>query len=268
MNKRFFIDLPKVLSELPIPANEKTHCYKANEILIKNYVHNECLELESCLFADRYDWESAFIGILNDIRHMFEEFDVLPYLHETSEDYQQRRLKNICVPYFQGLFLCLEGLEASANRLGLMETGKDTIQFIKPSARVGNGKKIADSLASYFFYFATPVVQTAAGSHRRPQEAKKPSFRSIIQYTDKEGLLKRLHELIDDETSSAMVGAILLRASAAFEGLIMRMPTQREFDEEFPKFKYNNWQSIHNYTNQKSLKALDKANKVVIFDKV
>ena len=107
--------------------------------------------------------------------------------------------------------------------------------------------------------------QTATGSHRRPQEAVKPSFRVIIQHPDKDGLLKRLHELIDDETSSAMVGATFLRAY--HECYIKRMPTQREFDEEFPKFKYNNWQAIHKYMKITDNKALDKAKGIVIFNK-
>ena len=76
-----------------------------------------------------------------------------------------------------------------------------------------------------------------------------------------------MHELIDDEKSPAMVGAIFLRASSEFDSLIKRMPTRKEFDAEFPLFKYKYWQSIHNYMSNNNQNALVKANKIVIFDK-
>ena len=101
--------------------------------------------------------------------------------------------------------------------------------------------------------------------HRRAQVAVKPSFRSLIQHPDKDGLLKRLHDLIDKETRPSMVGAIFLRASAAFESLLKEMPGEKEVCAEFPNCEKMEWRSIVNYMNSNSQKALDKANKLYIF---
>ena len=112
----------------------------------------------------------------------------------------------------------------------------------------------------------------ARKSRNKPQEAVKPSFQSIIQYRDKDGLLKRLHELIDDEKSPARVGAILYRASKGDYGepYLKEPPTEEMFKSEFPLFKYNNWQAIHNYANpseKNENKAMAKAKAIVIFYK-
>ena len=90
-----------------------------------------------------------------------------------------------------------------------------------------------------------------------PQETR---FSDIIQYKDKEKLLERLHQLIGN-TYGAHAGAIIQRAK--LDEYLMRYPTQEEFKKEFGL--KGSWQAVHNYFDEKSLKALDKSNKIVIF---
>jgi len=93
------------------------------------------------------------------------------------------------------------------------------------------------------------------------ENRKQPTFRDIIQSDDKEKLLKRLHYLIDGK-SGADVGAVLLKAQQ--EGYLTKIPTRGIYESEFTLIGY--WQSVHNYMNNNSTKALDKANKIIIFN--
>lgn len=86
-------------------------------------------------------------------------------------------------------------------------------------------------------------------------------FRDIIQYEDKEKLLKRLHELIDGH-GGAEVGAVLLQC--LIRGYITRKPTQKEFISEF-QLK-GTWQGIFNYMEEGNNNALDRARHIRIFD--
>lgn len=92
------------------------------------------------------------------------------------------------------------------------------------------------------------------------KKAKSISFSDIIQYDDKERLLKRLHVLIDGRRG-ADVGCVILRALQ--ENYITRLPTQKEYESEFKRI--GSWTAIHNYMNDKNLNALDRANKIVFF---
>lgn len=86
------------------------------------------------------------------------------------------------------------------------------------------------------------------------------SFANIIQYEDREKFLKRLHVLIDGR-SGADVGCVILRALQ--ENYIMRLPTRKEFESEFKII--GSWTAIHNYMDNNSDKALDRANRIVFF---
>lgn len=94
-----------------------------------------------------------------------------------------------------------------------------------------------------------------------PKLRRKGSFRNIIQYKDKDGLLKRLHELIDGK-GGAEVGAILLNAYY-INPYLTRRPTQVEFESEFSLI--GSWSAISNYMSEDNQNALDKANKIMIF---
>lgn len=98
------------------------------------------------------------------------------------------------------------------------------------------------------------------------KKTKKPrkisSFRDIIQYPDKEGLIKRLHELIDGK-GGADVGSVLLRA-IHFDHYLTRNPTQAEYCSEFELI--GRWTGITNYMSDNNANALERANKIVIFD--
>lgn len=90
---------------------------------------------------------------------------------------------------------------------------------------------------------------------------KKQTFESIIQSDDKEKLLKRLHYLIDNK-GGADAGAVLLKAF--IDGHLTQTPTRGMYESEFTLI--GSWQGIHNYMSDNSAKALDKANKIIIFD--
>lgn len=70
------------------------------------------------------------------------------------------------------------------------------------------------------------------------------SFKGLIQYEDKDKLLKRLHALIDGN-SGKRVGLVLNRAY--YDKLISHIPTQEEFKSEFKLI--GSWQAIHKYTS-------------------
>lgn len=93
------------------------------------------------------------------------------------------------------------------------------------------------------------------------KEYRKSEFYNVIQYEDPQALLKRLHLLIDGK-KGADVGCVFLRCQQ--EGYITRNPTQKEFKSEF-ELK-GSWQAIHKYMNEGDMNALDRANKVIIFE--
>lgn len=93
------------------------------------------------------------------------------------------------------------------------------------------------------------------------QKEENTSFRSIIQYEDPDKLLNRLHQLIDGR-SGADVGCVLLKARQ--ENYITRNPKKKEFLSEFELI--GTWQAITNYFSDNNLKALARANTIVIFE--
>lgn len=94
------------------------------------------------------------------------------------------------------------------------------------------------------------------------EEAKETtSFRSIIQYENPDKLLERLHQLIDGR-SGADVGCILLKAKQ--ENYIIKNPTRKQFLSEFELI--GTWQAITNYLSDNNQNALDRANRIVIFE--
>lgn len=111
----------------------------------------------------------------------------------------------------------------------------------------------------------TDVVETAkkyVTPKKTKKEKKVPNFRDIIQYPDKERLIKRLHELIDGK-GGADVGSVLLRAKL-IDHYLTRNPKRAEYESEFKLIGH--WNAIHNYLSDNDLNAIDRANKIVIFD--
>ncbi|MBQ8866840.1 MAG: hypothetical protein IJ013_03850 [Bacteroidaceae bacterium] len=92
------------------------------------------------------------------------------------------------------------------------------------------------------------------------QTDNKNLFNNIIQYEQPEILLEKLHQLIDGR-KGADVGCVLLKC--LIDGYITRRPTQKEFKSEFTL--NGRWTSIHNYMDDNSQNALDRANKIIIF---
>lgn len=90
---------------------------------------------------------------------------------------------------------------------------------------------------------------------------KQQTFKSIIQSDDKEKLLERLHYLIDNK-GGAEAGAVILKAF--IDGHLTQTPTRGMYESEFTLI--GTWQGVHNYMSDNSAKALDKANKIIIFD--
>lgn len=106
---------------------------------------------------------------------------------------------------------------------------------------------------------ATPPSSTT--ETETEEESRKSLFWNIIQYEDPQALLERLHQLIDGK-KGADVGCVLLKCKQ--DGYITRKPTQAEFKSEFAL--KGTWQAIHNYLNEDDMNALDRANKVIIFE--
>lgn len=94
----------------------------------------------------------------------------------------------------------------------------------------------------------------------KPGKRAKKDFRSLIQYEDKDKLLKRLHVLIDGKGGSD-VGAVLLHC--LLQKYISRIPTQPEFESEFELI--GTWRSIRYYVDDTNESAKYKAQNVQIF---
>ena len=99
---------------------------------------------------------------------------------------------------------------------------------------------------------------------RIQKKDKNTDFRNCIQCRDKEGLINRLHELIDGKQGRD-VGYVLLKCR--IDGLITRNPTGAEMEIEFPSVIYDS--SVRNYLTEDSLSdngKVVKAGQIVIFD--
>lgn len=90
---------------------------------------------------------------------------------------------------------------------------------------------------------------------------READFRQLIQHPEPERLLQRLHLLIDGR-GGATVGSVLLKCKQ--ENYLMANPTQAQFCSEFQLV--GSWSAIHNYMDENNLNALEKANRIVIFD--
>lgn len=89
---------------------------------------------------------------------------------------------------------------------------------------------------------------------------EKSVFYQIVQHEEPQKLVIRLHQLIDGR-KGADVGCVLLKCVQ--DGYLTRKPKQKEFKSEFTLI--GGWKAIHNYMDDNSEKALDRANKIVIF---
>ncbi len=98
---------------------------------------------------------------------------------------------------------------------------------------------------------------------QKPKKKDKSCFADIVQYHDKEKLIKRLHELIDGK-GGADVGSVLFKASE--DRLLTRVPTQAEFKSEFTLI--GGWSAIHNYMvfEPNDNNKLTRAFNIKIFD--
>ena len=92
-----------------------------------------------------------------------------------------------------------------------------------------------------------------------------PSFAACIQYRDTARLLERLHQLIDQETSPASVGAIFYRALSL--GYLKRYPGWRAMCAEFPNVAKLSRSGIYNYMPREAEPdaVLLKAQAIIIF---
>lgn len=90
---------------------------------------------------------------------------------------------------------------------------------------------------------------------------KSANFDDVIQHPDKARLKKRFHELIDGK-SGADVGCVFLQAR--IKGYITRNPKQSEFKSEFDLI--GSWSAIKNYMDDNNQNALERANRIVIFE--
>ena len=91
------------------------------------------------------------------------------------------------------------------------------------------------------------------------------TFSDIIQYPDKEKLLQRLHELIDN-VSGAAVGSVIYRA-CHIDHYLTREPKYAEYIQEFGEITKQKWQAIYNYFHfdDNDNNKMAKASNIVIF---
>lgn len=155
---------------------------------------------------------------------------------------------------------------------------KDAKPYVELLARLGYMDE-ADDIEDYYFrktvmpiqnygtfvselngnlYCGRSTPQQAFGNR---EENVDKGFRSIIQYSKPERLMERLHQLIDGN-QGATVGSILLKCK--LDGYFIINPTKSQFTSEFELI--GSWSAIHNYMDENNLNALDRANKIVIFD--
>ncbi len=106
-------------------------------------------------------------------------------------------------------------------------------------------------------YIKTKKITTKG----KKKTKREPRLTDIFLVSDKEKLLKRLHELIDGK-GGADVGSVFYRA-LVIENLISRKPTRAEFCQEFQLI--GSWTAIHNYMNENDEKAIVRAANVIIF---
>lgn len=104
-----------------------------------------------------------------------------------------------------------------------------------------------------------PTQSDIVESKPNPSPSKS-AFYNIVQHGEPTKLVERLHQLIDGR-GGADVGSVLLKCIQ--DGYLTRKPTQKEFTSEFTL--KGSWTSIHNYMNDNSENALDRANKIIIF---
>ncbi|MCD8297055.1 MAG: hypothetical protein LUC88_05725 [Prevotella sp.] len=101
------------------------------------------------------------------------------------------------------------------------------------------------------------VKKTATSSRR-----KNEPFYTLIQYPDKDKLLKRLHELIDGKGGKAV--AEVLFCAYDIKKYLSDRPTEYQVRQEFSKIK-GTWKAIEKYLNSSYLAQLRENNNVVIF---
>lgn len=89
---------------------------------------------------------------------------------------------------------------------------------------------------------------------------KDTYFRQLVQHPESDRLMQRLHDLIDGRKGAA-VGSVLLKCVQL--NYLSKAPTQAEFCSEFQLT--GTWSAIHNYMDTNSIKALARANAIIIF---
>ena len=114
------------------------------------------------------------------------------------------------------------------------------------------------------------AIAAALENLAKPQQRRAAApalFSACVQYSDCDRLLERLHELIDQETSPASVGAIFYRARTL--RYLKRNPTQSEWEAEFPNTKAMSRSAITNYMPVDGCadNIARKAEQITIFDK-
>ncbi len=129
-----------------------------------------------------------------------------------------------------------------------------------------------DETADFIFDIIRPNPVVKEDTYKKTSSEDKAtreesSFYNIILYSDKDKLVKRLHQLIDGN-KGAYVGSVLYKADK--KRYIRNIPTQDEFESEFRLV--GSWQAIYNYAkpnmnnDNKLQNAIKKAEDVIIFE--
>ena len=150
----------------------------------------------------------------------------------------------------------LAGVASHAN--GLIA---DVSKIIDELIKYNDERKDADMKRSIYKTDEDETANSASatGVVARKPKAKK-NFADIIQYPNKDELLRRLHFLIDGKGGKD-VGLVLCRAISL--NYLTRKPTQSEYESEFRLI--GTWLAIYKYMGDTDAN-LEKSNKIVIFE--
>ena len=233
---------------------------------------NEIIELDSKIESGEYKYihiptdsknsKSKFGGIIRNIES--GKYDHRDVIRETKDEFE---------PNPQRVKYLLEELYAT---MAFLKYVNDRETWLKV-------KDVYSNLLEVFRYDDTerekdgfPIFKPKSNDHKddcspKPEpnttadfshmKKKSANFDDVIQHPDKARLKKRFHELIDGK-SGADVGCVFLQAR--IKGFITRNPKQSEFKSEFDLI--GSWSAIKKYMDDNNQNALERANRIVIFE--
>ena len=189
-------------------------------------------------------------------------YDVNGYIHPDSS------IRDIysTIDRVTELFCKIESLNHKISGIGnsryTYPTYKDMKQWKSERISLYNElQELIETPMSFDVDDNTSMPETHHQADFSHMKKKSANFDDVIQHPDKARLKKRFHELIDGKRG-ADVGCVFLQAR--IKGYITRNPKQSEFKSEF--YLIGSWSAIKNYMDDNNQNALERANRIVIFE--